>query len=305
MFGFADWLVGLAAQQPRQFRRITRIRKQVYTSIARLDAELIASPEPIPFVELDRDAFVPVRPGAVWGRTGDCAWLHVHGTVPPRTAAEEDEAVILLGIGGEGLVYSAEGEVLDAVSTVFQQGDLPHSGGRFRPVRGVDTSGGTVDFYADLGYNGWLLYPIGRGRYHGAMLARRDPIAYGLYYDYVTLVVLAGATEDAGLRAELRAALDRAWRRFAAGDIADARAELAPLLAAESTDDFVYSAVGHGHLDMAWLWPWRETRRKAARTYARALGNLAERPGYVYGTSQPQQLQWMRDEHPALFERLK
>src|SRR6185437_16642541 len=42
-----------------------------------------------------------------------------------------------------------------------------------------------------------------------------------------------------------------------------------------------------------------------ARTYARALGNLDERPGYVYGTSQPQQLQWIRDEHPALFQRLK
>jgi len=58
VFGFADWLVGLAAQQPRQFRRITRIRKQIYTSIARLDAELIASPEPIPFAELDRDGEV-------------------------------------------------------------------------------------------------------------------------------------------------------------------------------------------------------------------------------------------------------
>lgn len=301
MFRFADWLIGLAAQQPRQYRRLTRMRARVYTPITQLDAEILISPEPIPFAELDTRAFTPVRRGSAWGRTGDCAWLHVHGSVP----ANEANAVVLLGIGGEGLVYSTGGDILDSVSTVFQQGDLPHSGGRFRPVRGVDSSGGTVDFYADLGYNGWLLYRIGRGRYHGAMLARRDPEAYALYYDYLTLVVLAGATEDAWLAAELRAGLDLAWSRFSAHDVAGARSALAQLLATESTSEFVYSAIGHGHLDMAWLWPWRETRRKAARTYARALGNFDERPGYVYGTSQPQQLQWMKDEHPALFERLK
>ena len=71
------------------------------------------------------------------------------------------------------------------------------------------------------------------------------------------------------------------------------------------TSDFVYSAVGHGHLDMAWLWPIRETKRKAARTYARQLVNIDERPDYVYGTSQPQQMQWMKERHPALFERMK
>ncbi|HWD63518.1 MAG TPA: hypothetical protein VG369_13530, partial [Humibacter sp.] len=301
MFGFADWLIGLAAQQPRQYRRLTRIRTHVYTPIRRLDAEILASPEPIPFAELDRYAFSRAKVGSAWGRTGDCAWLHVQGAVPDGVT----DAVILLGIAGEGLVYSASGDIVDSASTVFQQGDLPHSGGRFRPVRGLDTSGGTVDFYADLGYNGWLLYPIGRGRFHGATLARRDEDAYALYYDYLTLAVLADATEDAALATELRVGLDRAWSRFARGDIRSARAELAPLLAAESTSEFVYSAVGHGHLDMAWLWPWRETRRKAARTYARALGNFDERPDYVYGTSQPQQLQWMKEEHPALFERLK
>ena len=88
-------------------------------------------------------------------------------------------------------------------------------------------------------------------------------------------------------------------------DLRGAREVLAPLLAAPSTSDFVYDAVGHGHLDQAWLWPIRETKRKAARTYARQLVNIDERPDYVYGTSQPQQMQWMKERHPALFERMK
>ena len=56
---------------------------------------------------------------------------------------------------------------------------------------------------------------------------------------------------------------------------------------------------------MAWLWPLRETRRKAARTYTRALNTIAARDGYIYGTSQPQQLYWMKQQHPALYERIK
>jgi alpha-mannosidase len=56
---------------------------------------------------------------------------------------------------------------------------------------------------------------------------------------------------------------------------------------------------------MAWLWPLRETGRKAARTYVRALNSITEREEYIYGTSQPQQMLWMKQRHPALFERLR
>ncbi len=168
-------------------------------------------------------------------------------------------------------------------------------------MTGVDTSTGRVEFFADVTYNGFILYLVGRPTYRGAHLATRDDEAYALYYDYLTLAVLMGSTEDAALAADLRVALDAAWSRFRARDIAGARAALAPSLAAESDSDFVYSAIGHGHLDMAWLWPLRETRRKAARTYTRALNTIDDRDGYIYGTSQPQQLFWMKQQHPALY----
>ena len=301
MRGFADWFFGIAAQQPGEYRRLRRIRSRIYTPVAPLRAEVLRSGEPIPFDAMPRNAFRPIRPGASWGGVLDCAWLHLTGEVPAGVA----DPVVMLGIRGEGLVHSADGEILDAVTTVFQQGDLPHSGGRYRPVRRVDLSAGTVDLYADVAHNGVVIYPVGRGRFHGAHLATRDDAAFALYYDYLTLTVLAHATEDAALRADLRRDLDAAWARVRHGDIPAAREALAPALAAPSTDDFVYSAIGHGHLDMAWLWPLRETRRKAARTYTRALNTIEDRPGYVYGTSQPQQLQWMKDRHPELFARLK
>lgn len=300
MGGFAAFLFGLKLQQPAEYRRLMRIRRRIYSRIAPLKAEILRSPEPIPFDELDRSGFRPLRPGASWGRTFDCAWLRLTGEVPEGVA----DPVVLLGIRGEGLVHSTTGELLDSLSTAFQQGDLPHSAGKFRPVRNVDTSG-SIELYADVTYNGWILYEIGRPGYHGAYLATRDDEVYALFYDYLTLLVLAGATDDAALERELRAALRGAFVAFTTGDVAGARAALSGPLSAQSESDFVYSAVGHGHLDMAWLWPLRETRRKAARTYIRALNTIDRREEYVYGTSQPQQMEWMRQRHPALFDRMR
>lgn len=301
MRGFAEWVIGLAAQQPREYRRLIRMRRRIYRRIAPLRADVIRSTEPIPFTGIPHERFRRIRPGQTFGGVLESAWLHVTGDVPTGV----DNPVIMLGIRGEGLVYSPDGEILDAVTTVFQQGDLPHSGGRFRPVRRIDLSSGRVDLYADVAHNGWLIFPIGRGRFHGAHLASRDDEAFALYYDYLTLTVLAHATDDPALATELRRCLDAAWADVEAGDIAAARAVLAVPLSRPSTDDFVYRAVGHGHLDMAWLWPVRETQRKAARTYARALATIDDRPGYVFGTSQPQQLLWMKERHPELYARIQ
>jgi alpha-mannosidase len=301
MRGFAIWLFGLAAEQPLEYRRLLRIRKRIYTTVAELTAEIVRSAEPIPFGDLDRNAFTPLRPGAAWGKKLDCAWLHITGEIP----AGVDGARVLLGIRGEGLVYSPTGEVLDSVSTVFIQGDLPHSGARFRPLQNLDFTSGRVDLYADVAFNGTLLYEYGSGVYHGAKVAQRNDDAFALYYDYLELLVLAGATDDVALEAELRDALRAAFARFSANDLHGARAILEVPLSAASDSDFVYSAVGHGHLDMAWLWPLRETRRKAARTYTKALNTIEQRDGYIYGTSQPQQMMWMKQQQPALFERVR
>ncbi len=301
MRGFAEFLFGLEARQPREFRRLLRVRAQIYTTIAPLRAEILRSPEPIPFAQLDASAFRPIAPGTAWGKKMDCAWLHVTGEIP----TDAGEVVVMLGLRGEGLVYAPDGEIVDSTSTVFLQGDLPHSGGKYRPVRGLDLTTGTVDFYADIAYNGILLYEYGRAVFHGAHLARRDEAVFALYYDYMTLLALADATTDAALSRGLFASLREAYARFGRGDIGGARAALAPHLEAPSDSTFVYDAIGHGHLDMAWLWPLRETHRKSARTYAKQLDNLAVEPDFVYGTSQPQQMAWIKQEHPELFGRVK
>ncbi|RFA12441.1 hypothetical protein B7R22_15030 [Subtercola boreus] len=305
MANLVTWLFGIAATEPGDYLKLRRIRRRIYTVVAPLEAEIIRSPEPIPFGDLDPDAFTAARPGTSWGQTHDCAWIRLTGTIPEKLRGDP-RTVVMLGIRGEALVHDAGGQVIDSVSTVFLQGDLPHAGARYRPLHHVEPDAeGRVELFADVSYNGLLLYAVGRGVYHGAHIAVRDEEAFALYYDYLTLLVLAHATEDADLEASIRDALHTSYERFAAGDLRGARRALAPSLAARSESDFVYSAIGHGHLDMAWLWPLRETHRKAARTYIRAVNTIEEHDGYLYGTSQPQQLLWMKQEQPALYDRVK
>jgi len=65
------------------------------------------------------------------------------------------------------------------------------------------------------------------------------------------------------------------------------------------------TAIGHAHIDTAWLWPIRETKRKVTRSWSTQLGLLDEYPDYVFAASQPAQYEWMKELHPHVYSRLK
>jgi len=65
------------------------------------------------------------------------------------------------------------------------------------------------------------------------------------------------------------------------------------------------SAIGHAHIDTAWLWPLAETRRKCTRTFSTAVRYMDDYPNYRFACSQAQQLEWIKEMHPDLFERIK
>src|SRR5699024_7744087 len=90
------------------------------------------------------------------------------------------------------------------------------------------------------------------------------------------------------------------------GTATAAREVLAPALAvraAEGTHQVV--AVGHAHIDSAWLWPTRETIRKCARTFANVLALMDEDEDFVFACSSAQQYAWIAEHYPALFDRIK
>lgn len=62
---------------------------------------------------------------------------------------------------------------------------------------------------------------------------------------------------------------------------------------------------GHAHLDVAWLWPYWRTRQKIAHTIANVLAFMERYPHYHYSQSQPQLLQWLKEDLPEVYARVK
>src|SRR5918994_3049866 len=62
---------------------------------------------------------------------------------------------------------------------------------------------------------------------------------------------------------------------------------------------------GHAHLDLAWLWPLEETRRKAKRTFASVLGLMDRYEDLTFNQSSAQLYEWVEKDAPELFERVK
>ena len=62
--------------------------------------------------------------------------------------------------------------------------------------------------------------------------------------------------------------------------------------------------LGHSHLDVAWLWTYEQTQRKAQRTFAIACDLLDRDPDFVFIQSQPQLYSFVEDADPQLFSRV-
>ncbi|MBV8245482.1 MAG: alpha-mannosidase [Candidatus Eremiobacteraeota bacterium] len=63
--------------------------------------------------------------------------------------------------------------------------------------------------------------------------------------------------------------------------------------------------IGHAHLDVAWLWTYAESARKALRTFATAVALLERNPRFVFSMSQPQLYRFVERLDPEFFERIR
>jgi alpha-mannosidase len=65
------------------------------------------------------------------------------------------------------------------------------------------------------------------------------------------------------------------------------------------------SAVGHTHIDVAWLWPISQTREKMIRSMSTACKLMDEYPDFVFMYNQCILFEWLKEDAPELFEQIK
>ncbi|MGW7455618.1 alpha-mannosidase [Streptomyces sp. NPDC054787] len=299
-----------------------RIKPAVHSRPVPLTVERWQAPdEPVPVAEGLAATYEPCAIGDAWGPAWGTTWFRVTGTVPAQWAGRTVEAVLDLGFDRmmpgfqcEGLVHRADGSEIKALN--------PYNDW----VRVADRAEGgeQVHWYVEAASNPVLVDHVptyeGDRRTSGDQplyrLARMDLTVFEAeVWELVQdLEVLYGLmtqldTEDARRYEILRAlesALDDLDLTDVPGTAAAARERLAGVLRAPAhASAHRISAVGHAHIDSAWLWPLRETVRKVSRTASNVVDLMDRHPEFVFAMSQAQQLDWIKTYRPGLFERVK
>jgi alpha-mannosidase len=130
-------------------------------------------------------------------------------------------------------------------------------------------------------------------------LALVDEDAWRLYFDFEVLRALeASGSLEPAWGGHLRAELARFCNE---GDPAILRALYEHR---NGTRVHELAAIGHAHIDTAWLWPLAETRRKLVRTFSSQTRYMDEYPEYRFACSQAQQYAWIKERDPDLWSRI-
>lgn len=147
-----------------------------------------------------------------------------------------------------------------------------------------------------------------------AEIARFDGQAWELYWDAYVLSTLEheldkeGATNDLSWQGLLLSELNRFCNAIDPDDKstwAQSQAILKSLYEHKNASRaFELSAIGHAHIDTAWLWPLEETHRKCERTFSTATAYMRDYPEYKFACSQAYQYQVIKERNPDLYERI-
>jgi alpha-mannosidase len=256
-----------------------RLRELVYAETRPVDSILVAGPvDRISYEEAERLDYRPLEPGERFGPHWATWWFRIEAAAPAWPRVD--------------FLWETRGEAT-----------LWHGG---RPVHGLSRHHDSAPlpgptFELELACNGLFgeFAPIEVGR---CELGLFDPDAWRLYWDFETLRALE-ADADNGLDPAWAGELVAELNRFCNQPSREILTRLYERRNAARTHEL--AAVGHAHLDTAWLWPLAESYRKAVRTFTTQLQLLDDYPEYRFACSQAQHYAWIEERDHELWERVR
>ncbi|CAN9499336.1 unnamed protein product [Ophioblennius macclurei] len=265
----------------------------------------------IPFAEASQQNFTPYKVGDTFGPTWWTCWFRVTLKIPDSWRGKEVH--LRWESDGEAMVWrdgqpvqglTKEGEKTSYVLSDCLKADEPHS----------------VSLYVEMACNG--LFGAGQG----SMIAAPDPNrkfsvqkaelvifnrdVRNLLTDFEMLVDIVkelGEGEQRGYQALFTVnEMVNLCEPFDPSTFSSAHS-LAQNFFSQRNGDSQHTvhAMGHCHIDTAWLWPYEETIRKCGRSWVTAVNLMEKNPEFVFTCSQAQQFEWVKNWYPGLFSRIQ
>ncbi|KQR88504.1 alpha-mannosidase [Microbacterium sp. Leaf179] len=279
--------------------------------------------EPVPASKALAADYAPFAVGDSWGRAWSTWWFEVTGEIPTDWAGRTVELLLDPGFQGdwpgnqaEALVHTPDGVQVKGI----------HPRNHYVRLTDEAAGGEPVHFFVEAAANPDILVndfvPTKFGSkktapetpiytFRTAELAVFEPEVWALQFDVEVLYqLLKELPETEPRRHEVMRALERALNVLRLDDIvgtaAVARAELVDVLSRPaSASAHRLSGIGHAHIDTAWLWPIRETKRKTARTFSNVLALAEQYPDFRFAASSAQQYAWVKERYPHVWEGIK
>ena len=307
------------------------LEKEFYEPLGEIALEGFETTEMLAPEEAEACGFAPMPVGTAWGCKWHYCWMRGEIVLPAQAAGER--IVMDLRQGGEATLF-VNGEAFGTRRAEWVS--VPHHyicdqvltlhaepGERFHLLMeayaGHDYPGEHQDGCATgpVRPGDFLPEPedVPRQRMGRSTFGIWHETAYQLWLDLRTIADLLKVEDKDSLRAaELEEALERFTllvdyeqpREGRLADYARAREAIAPVLAARNGTVAPHmAAIGNAHLDVCWLWPYRETQRKVARTFAQQIRLMDMYPDYKFLQSQPETYKICKTLYPALYEKIK
>jgi len=298
---------------------LDRSTKRIVSERKEFSAEYALTKNPVPFNKRKKLKYKTAKKDTKWGQEWESAWFNLKGTIPKawkgKTIATE------LDFSGEGLIYNNKGEALQGITSgaIWDPSFL-----RKHYIISENCVGGErLNYWVEAAANhifGIYMDPdplIDNPKRHGWFDAKVNQIEFGIFnyelwqlcLDVESLISLIESLEkDSVQRARIIRILSQALKVI--GDDYSNLSQARKILQKElgkpaSASNLNVTAVGHAHIDTGWLWPVKETIRKCARTFSTQLSLIDRYPEYIFGASQPQHYQFVKDYYPKIYEGIK
>lgn len=293
------------------FDKLAIIKNHCYSKIGSLQVEFYKTKEPVDFSQIDLSKLRPIQKYQSWSNESyDCAWFKIKGKVESKYIGEN--LAVLLALGGEGEVRDNFGNPIIGLTGINSVLEClqPKIGKRLiRLSKQIINEKGEIDFWVEAGNNKIKT----RHKILNCYLTQSDIViehkqTKAYYYDCLALIMQMYAAPKNQNCKHIKKALNKSYSllgNYSEKNVVSARSELKKVQNKNQKNDFTSYGVGHAHLDLAYLWPIRETKRKAVRTFSNALANIDVYDDYIFGSSQAQQFEWIKENEPFLFEKIK
>lgn len=272
------------------------------------------------FAEAVKNQFVPTAKGQKFGPSWYTHWFKVQIAVPEEWVG--NEVIFHWDCENEGMVFDTDGRVIVGLSgEERQEFILPAAMQKGVQTFYIETSCNGMFGNADPSYN--ILPPMD-DRYftlRAADLVLPRQTARALKRDYEVIMEAAKIFPESSWQKHkaievANEIIDTFDRTDLENSLQKCREVAQKFLGPNVDSSSIYTnygtladepvvAVGHCHIDTAWLWPYAETRRKIARSWSSQLDLMERYPEYKFVCSQAVQYQWLKEDYPELFERLK